>query len=201
MKRLHGSCEPQNEDKGGFAVRCVGIYLTTTSFSKKVLAFHQCPIGSRTRFLCTAELPSQGETMRRHIGPKSEKRRGAALVETAIVLPVFFLVVLGIIEFGRAFMVMQLVNTAAREAARSAISDGTNNEEVKAMVEDLVANTVSVTRDKVMFDVEITEYPGNPETSDEIANAHKRDTIKIDVSVDFAHTSFITPQLPRVRDH
>lgn len=125
---------------------------------------------------------------------KSEKRRGAALVETAIVLPVFFLVVLGIIEFGRAFMVMQLVNTAAREATRSAIMDGTNNAEVTDVAKTLVSNTVTIPKDKVTVAVTVTEHTGNPNTSNEISSAHKRDTIKIDVSVDYADTSFLTPR-------
>lgn len=116
------------------------------------------------------------------------------MVETAIVLPVFFLVVLGIIEFGRAFMVMQLVNTAAREATRSAIMDGTNNAEVTDVAKTLVSNTVTIPKDKVTVAVTVTEHTGNPNTSNEISSAHKRDTIKIDVSVDYADTSFLTPR-------
>ena len=53
--------------------------------------------------------------MKKHIELKKQTkhRRGAALVETAMVLPMFFLVVLCIVEFGRAMMVSQLVTTAA----------------------------------------------------------------------------------------
>ena len=132
--------------------------------------------------------------MKKRIRRQREERRGAVLVETAIVLPIFFLVVLGIIEFGRAFMVMQLVNTAAREAARSAITDGTDNTEVTDMVQSLVSNTVSIPKDKVSVQVSIAEYNGNPNTNDEISKAHKRDTIKIDVAVNYADTSFLTPR-------
>ena len=49
---------------------------------------------------------------------RRQDRRGAAVVEMALVLPIFFMVVLGIIEFGRAFMIGQLVTNAAREAVR-----------------------------------------------------------------------------------
>jgi len=48
---------------------------------------------------------------------KRHRRRGAAAVEMALVLPIFFTVVLGIIEFGRAMMVSQLMATSAREGA------------------------------------------------------------------------------------
>ena len=114
-------------------------------------------------------------------------------METAIVLPIFFLVVLGIIEFGRAFMVMQLVNTGAREGARLAISDGTTNEEVKTMIRNLVSNTASIPANKVDVDIEIAPYPGNADPNDLIENAHKRDQITIDVSVAVADVSFVTP--------
>ncbi len=131
--------------------------------------------------------------MRNAVGRRGQRRRGAALVETAIVLPIFFLVVLGIIEFGRAFMVMQLVNTGAREGARSAISDGTTNDEVTEMIRGLVANTASIPQEKVDVDITITPHPGNADPHDQIENAHKRDLIRIDVSVAVADVSFVTP--------
>lgn len=45
------------------------------------------------------------------------------MVEFAIVAPIFFLVVLGIIEFGRMAMVQQVITNAAREGARVGILD------------------------------------------------------------------------------
>lgn len=51
-------------------------------------------------------------------------RRGASAVEFAIVAPIFFMVVLGIIEFGRMAMVQQVLTNAAREGARVGILDG-----------------------------------------------------------------------------
>ncbi len=50
-------------------------------------------------------------------------RQGAAAVEFAIVAPVFFLMVFGMIEFGRAIMVKQVMTNAARDGARLAILD------------------------------------------------------------------------------
>lgn len=40
----------------------------------------------------------------------------------ALVLPIFFLVVGGIIEFGRAFMISQVLQNAAREGCRKAVT-------------------------------------------------------------------------------
>jgi hypothetical protein len=47
--------------------------------------------------------------------------RGAALVEFAIIAPVFFLLVFGIIDFGATFNDMQSVRQGAREGAREAV--------------------------------------------------------------------------------
>jgi Flp pilus assembly protein TadG len=44
--------------------------------------------------------------------------RGAAMVEFAIVLPVLLLILLGIIEFGRAYNAQVSIQAAAREGAR-----------------------------------------------------------------------------------
>ena len=47
--------------------------------------------------------------------------RGAALVETAFVLPIMLLVCVGILEFGRAYQTWQILTNAAREGARVAV--------------------------------------------------------------------------------
>jgi Flp pilus assembly protein TadG len=44
--------------------------------------------------------------------------RGAAMVEFAIVLPVLMLILVGIIEFGRAYNAQVSIQAAAREGAR-----------------------------------------------------------------------------------
>ena len=61
-------------------------------------------------------------------------RRGASAVEFAIVAPIFFMVVLGIIEFGRMAMVQQVITNAAREGARVGILDGSTYATVDAKV-------------------------------------------------------------------
>jgi Flp pilus assembly protein TadG len=47
--------------------------------------------------------------------------RGAAIIETALTLPLLLLVAVGIFEFGRAFQTWQVMTNAAREGARVAI--------------------------------------------------------------------------------
>lgn len=64
------------------------------------------------------------------------KRRAAAAVEFAVVAPLFFLLVFGMIEFGRMIMVQQIITNASREGARIAVLDGTTSNEVTGAVEN-----------------------------------------------------------------
>lgn len=47
-----------------------------------------------------------------------EQRRGSAIIEFAVILPVFVLLVMGMIEAGRAIMIKQIAVDASREGAR-----------------------------------------------------------------------------------
>lgn len=49
-------------------------------------------------------------------------RRGTALIETALILPVCLLFIFGIMEYGRYLMMVHLINNATREGARYAVS-------------------------------------------------------------------------------
>src|SRR3974390_1590511 len=62
------------------------------------------------------------------------RRRGASAVEFAVVAPFFFLLVLGLIEFGRALMVQHMLNNAARIGARVATIEGKANSDVTTAI-------------------------------------------------------------------
>jgi Flp pilus assembly protein TadG len=57
---------------------------------------------------------------------KRSQRRGAAMVEFALISPVLLLFLVGMIEFGRAIVVQQLITNASREGARVAGYDTTS---------------------------------------------------------------------------
>ncbi len=61
-------------------------------------------------------------------------QRGAALLETAITLPLILLVSVGIFEFGRAYQVQQVLTNAAREGARIAVLPGYTDAQVTSVV-------------------------------------------------------------------
>jgi Flp pilus assembly protein TadG len=52
-------------------------------------------------------------------------QRGQALVEFALILPLFVLILVGLFDMGRAVYAFNTINQAAREAARLAIVDQT----------------------------------------------------------------------------
>ena len=54
---------------------------------------------------------------------RREDRRGQTLVEFALILPVFILVLVGIFDFGRAIYAYNTISNASREAVRLAIVD------------------------------------------------------------------------------
>jgi Flp pilus assembly protein TadG len=56
--------------------------------------------------------------------------RGAALLETAITLPLVLLVTVSIFEFGRAYQTWQVLTNAAREGSRVAIIAGNSDTQV-----------------------------------------------------------------------
>jgi len=68
-------------------------------------------------------------------------RRGAAVVEFAIVAPLFLLLVFGIIEFGRMVMVQQVITNAAREGARQGIVPGSSSSQVNNTVSTYLNGT------------------------------------------------------------
>ncbi|MCA9036811.1 MAG: pilus assembly protein [Planctomycetaceae bacterium] len=109
-------------------------------------------------------------------------RKGAAIVELAAVLPVFMMTLIGIIEFGRAMSVSQMLNAAAREGCRQAILDGSTNANVTADVRDLVVNTVNCPIGAVTVTIAVTSE-STGQTLTDVSLAKPRDLIEVDVLV------------------
>ncbi len=80
----------------------------------------------------------------RTVGRKRRKgRRGAAVVEFAVVAPLLLLILFGIIEYGYIFMVRQTVIHAAREGCRIAVLQTTDEpySEVTARITEIMETT------------------------------------------------------------
>jgi hypothetical protein len=53
----------------------------------------------------------------------SENRSGQALVEFALIVPLLLLLIIGLVEFARAWQTHQVITNTAREALRAAVVD------------------------------------------------------------------------------
>lgn len=116
-----------------------------------------------------------GHRSRRSTGPR---RRGAAVVEFAVVAPVFFLFVFGMIEYGRMVMVEQILTNAAREGARVGILDNSTTSDVDAAVNQYLtaANITGAT---------ITVTPSPP------SSASYGSPVSVQVAVSFNNVSWL----------
>ncbi len=72
-------------------------------------------------------------SMRRQAGRRC---RGQAIVEFAIVFPVFILLVLMLVDFGRAIWYYNAISNGAREGARTAIIRTRTDTEIRTLVKE-----------------------------------------------------------------
>jgi Flp pilus assembly protein TadG len=110
----------------------------------------------------------------------NQKRLGAAAVEFAIVAPLFFLLVFGMVEFGRMVMIQQVITNASREGARKAVLDGSTASDVKSSVVTYMANggvTIATSN--------VTINPADP------ASAASGSPVTVTVSVPFSQVSWL----------
>lgn len=61
------------------------------------------------------------------LGPRVASAEGAQLLEFALAMPLLLVLVVGIIDFGGAYNLKQILNNGAREGARYAVSQSSNN--------------------------------------------------------------------------
>src|SRR5437773_1283232 len=71
---------------------------------------------------------------------RTGNRRGVAAVEFALVAPVFFVLVFGMIEYGRVVMVQQVLTNAVREGARNGVVDGSTTAGVTSAVNNYLTS-------------------------------------------------------------
>ena len=103
-----------------------------------------------------------------------ESRRAAATVEFAVVAPLLFAVILGIMEFGRGMMVAEMVTAAARAGCRAAALSGASTSSATTIVND---NLTGISGSTVVMTV-------NGATQN-VSSAASGDTIKVTVTVPY----------------
>ncbi len=78
-------------------------------------------------------------------------RRGAAVVELAVVTPILLTMLFGVMEFGWAFMVRETLTHATREACRVAVLQGATATEAQARFAQAIAPTGITTTAQVTY--------------------------------------------------
>lgn len=116
---------------------------------------------------------------------KKRREDGQAMVEFALVLPIFLLILCGIIDFGWLFYNQLSLNNACREGARYAVVNTAENADTQAIINHIENATTTVfAKDGVDIRVSYSS-PGDPTSGD------------ITVSLE-ADISFFTPVLSTV---
>jgi Flp pilus assembly protein TadG len=123
-------------------------------------------------------------TSRRHVCSD----RGAVAVEFALIVPMFLLIVLGMIQYGMYFWAAQGGSTAAREAARrAAVGDFATCDQFRADVRARIDSLGDVSTAVVKRSYQ--KGPGNTDTAVEVGDV-------VTVTVEFHTTTFELPFIP-----
>jgi Flp pilus assembly protein TadG len=108
-------------------------------------------------------------------------RHGAAAVEFAVVAPLFFLLLAGIMEFGQAFRIEHMLSIACRRGARSAVVEGATTSQVQNKVKAHCVQTLKVAEANITVEVAVN---GNPlvDVSQALEGAEISVTVKVPYS-------------------
>lgn len=82
---------------------------------------------------------ARGLLSRFRLGRRGSARdRGQSLVEMAVVLPILLLLIIGMVEFARAWMFQQVITNIAREGARLAVIPTSDQAMVQTRIDQLL---------------------------------------------------------------
>jgi Flp pilus assembly protein TadG len=115
---------------------------------------------------------------------RQQRTKGATAVEFALIAPVLFLSVFGLIEMSRMMMVQQAFTNAAREGCRkAALATTTDVSAVDTEVRDYLRSVVPNVNDTSKLRVTVTP--------NSISNVASGSTMTVAVSMSFAHVSWV----------
>jgi hypothetical protein len=122
---------------------------------------------------------------------QQHRTRGQALVEFALVLPIFLIILFGIIDFGRYVYTANAISNGTREGARagsvgvrpSPLCDGLGRE---ACIDAVVkANSWGLVDDDISIDSFCERPIGNTSGNPTVDNCKARDGLRVQAEVDF----------------
>jgi hypothetical protein len=127
------------------------------------------------------------------------------LVEFALILPVFLLLVLGIVEFGRLMVTYSSISTASRDAVRYAISIGDSPAGIPHYQDCLgireAANKVALFSDPTIVIALDTDGPGGAAPVEYCQVGKDSDAIEVSLGaqISVTVTDIYDPLLPLVQ--
>lgn len=123
----------------------------------------------------------------------TNRRRGVVVVEMAIIAPLLFLLVFGLVEFARMVMIHDALTDAARNGCRKAVlaSTGSQEDDVTILTADAKVRSSLIATLACAADVNkfrITFSPSN------LSGVKSGETITTYVEVKYADVSWIPPR-------
>lgn len=146
--------------------------------------------------------PKHQQAQAKHRLGNRNDRKGAALVETAVVMPVFGILMMGLVEFGHAYMTLNTVRAAAKQAARIGVADGVMTADVEARANEILSKAIDITQvtilvksaavfDEAEPDVANIDYDTLPDI--EVNDAESRELFLVRISVPYDQVALLPP--------
>lgn len=102
-------------------------------------------------------------------------------MEFAVVAPLFFLLLAGIIEFGQAFRIQHMLSNACRRGCRVAVVEGAKSSQVRQKVKAHCAETLGVSEGDVTVHVAVNGNAGA-----DLSQAEEGTELSVTVSVPYS---------------
>ncbi|QDU82325.1 TadE-like protein [Polystyrenella longa] len=106
-------------------------------------------------------------------------RTGAALVEFAIVLPLFLMIVFEIVEFGLIMSCQQLMTTAARDNCRRAVISGSSTESIEKTTREFLSTNITHDEEAITVNISIERE----EADNQLENAIPGDIVTVETII------------------
>ncbi len=111
------------------------------------------------------------------------RRRGSASLELALVVPLFLLMICGILETSRLLSVSELLSNIARDGCRVAVANGQTSATATARITTLLSNAGITGSTVTIYD--------NATANALVENSTFGDQIKVTISVPYSSVSWL----------
>lgn len=134
---------------------------------------------------------------------QASRRRGTSAVEVAVMMPVFIMLLAGMMEFGHALFVSHMLKAAAKSGARYGAAGGVTTAQVQAKVQQIVGASINASKctvlvkDAGVFDTAAVapstiNYSTLPAV--ELSTIEQGHLYIVQVTVPYSQVALLTPQ-------